>query len=123
MGILKSIELKGLLRSLLYGMIACIIASAVMYFSSIQESLSAVIGRLILIASVFYAAGYVTKSYGNKGLIRGITMGVMFYIVLLIASLIFHQTRIDVQSYLLNLLICLGSGAIGGILGLGLNNN
>lgn len=121
MGLLKSVELQGLFRSLLFGVIACIVASVVIYLSGIEETLTGTIGRLILIGSVFYAACYVSKSYGSKGLIRGLTMGVVFYIVLLIASLIFQESRIDIQSYLLNLLICLGSGAFGGILGIGLN--
>jgi putative membrane protein (TIGR04086 family) len=123
MGLLKSVELQGLFRSLLFGMIACIVASVVVYFSGIAETSTGIIGRLILIASVFYAACYVSKSYGSKGLIRGLTMGVMFYIVLLIASLIFQVSRIDIQSYLLNLLICLGSGSLGGILGIGLSSD
>ena len=123
MGLLKSIELQGLFKSLLFGMIACIVASVIIYFSALEETLTGTIGRLILIASVFYAACYVSKSYGSKGLIRGLTMGVSFYIVLLIASLIFQVSGIDIQTYLLNLLICLGAGSFGGILGIGLNSD
>jgi len=123
MGLLKSVELQGLFKSLLFGMIACIVASVVIYFTALEETSTGMIGRLILIASVFYAACYVSKSYGSKGLIRGLTMGVLFYIVLLIASLIFPVSRIDIMRYLLNLLICLGAGAFGGILGIGLNSD
>jgi putative membrane protein (TIGR04086 family) len=120
MGLLKSVELRGLFKSLLFGMIACLLASVVVYFSGIAETSMAIIGRLILIGSVFYAACYVSKSYGSKGLIRGLTMGVVFYIVLLIASLVFRESPIDIPRYLLNLVICLGAGAFGGILGIGL---
>ena len=123
MGLLKSVELKGLFKSLLFGMVACIVASFVIYYTALEETSTGSIGRLILIASVFYAASYVSKSYGSKGLIRGITMGVLYYIVLLIAALIFQVSRFDIQSYLLNLLICIGTGAFGGILGIGLNSD
>lgn len=123
MGIFKSIEMRGLLKSLLLGVIACVLAAIVLYYSSLEETLTGSIGRLILILSVFYAGCYVSKSYGNKGLIRGITMGVIYYIVLLIASLIFQKARIDILSYLINLLICLTAGGFGGILGIGLNTD
>jgi len=122
MGIFKSVEMRGLLKSLLLGIIACVVAAVVFYFSALEETVTGSIGRLILIVSVFYAGCYVSKSYGNKGLVRGITMGVIYYIVLLIASLIFQESKINIISYLTNFLICLGAGAFGGILGIGLTS-
>ncbi len=123
MGIWKSAELQGLFKSLLLGIIACLASATVIYFSAIAETSAGLIGRLIMIGSVFYAGCYVSKSYGNKGLVRGITMGIIYYIVLLIGSLIFKTSGIDIQSYLIRLLICLGAGAAGGILGIGLNSD
>jgi putative membrane protein (TIGR04086 family) len=123
MEIRKSAELQGLLKSLLLGIIACLATAVVLYFSAVEETSAELIGRLIIIGSVFYAGCYVSKSYGNKGLIRGITMGIIYYIVLLMASLIFQVSRIDIQSYLINLLICLAAGAVGGIFGIGMNSD
>lgn len=121
MGKWKSVELQGLLKSLLYGLIACAILSVVIYFSPLEETMTGVLSRLILIASVFYAGCYASKFYGNKGLIRGATMGLLFFIVLLIASLLFQASQIDLKSFFVNLSLCLGAGAFGGILGIGLN--
>ena len=121
MGIWKSAELKGLLKSLLYGFIACTILSIAIYFSSLEETVTGSLGRLVLIASVFYAGCYASKSHGNKGLIRGATMGLLFFILLFIASLVFQVSAIDMRNFIVNLVLCLGAGAFGGILGIGLN--
>jgi len=115
------IEVKALGKALLFGIITCIALAGIVYYSSLQETLLATLGKLVLIASVFYAGCYTSKAYGNKGLIRGITMGVLFFIVLLIASLIFHAEPIRTGSFFTTLASCVGAGAIGGIFGLGLN--
>lgn len=122
MGDKLPIELKGLVKSLLFGIIACVILAGVIYYSGLQETLQAPLGKLVLIASVFYAGCYASKSYGNKGLIRGITMGVLFFTLLIIASLIFHAAPISLPSFFITLAICVGAGAVGGILGIGLSN-
>jgi len=117
------IEVKGLVSSLLLGMIACVAMAGVIYYSSLEETLLAPLGKLVLIASVFYAGCYASKTYGNKGLIRGITMGVLFFILLIIASLIFHAAPIRLSNFFATLATCIGAGAIGGILGIGLSDN
>lgn len=121
MGDKVPIEVKGLIKALLLGMITCVVLAGVIYFSSLQETLLAPLGKLILTASVFYAGCYASKEYGNKGLIRGITMGVLFFIVMLIASLIFHAVPIRTGNFFTALATCVGAGAIGGIIGLGLS--
>ncbi|HPF21149.1 MAG TPA: TIGR04086 family membrane protein, partial [Syntrophomonas sp.] len=103
------------------GIVACLAAALVLYFSALEETSAGWIAQLIVIGSVFYAGCHVSKSYGNKGLIRGLTMGIIYYIILLIASLVFQTGGIDIQNYLINLLICLAAGGFGGILGIGLN--
>jgi putative membrane protein (TIGR04086 family) len=123
MGIVKSVELQGLLKALLFGIICCLATSVVIYFTSLAETLTGIIGNIILIASVLYASSYVSKARGNKGLIRGLTMGVLFYILLLIFSLIFQYSSMDIRSFILNFFACLGAGALGGIIGIGLNPN
>lgn len=117
------IEVKGLVKSLLFGMIACVALAGIIYYSSLEETLFAPLGKIVLIASVFYAGCYSSKCYGNKGLIRGITMGVLFFTLLIIVSLIFHTAPIRLTSFFAILATCVGAGAVGGILGIGLSDN
>lgn len=123
MGEKMPIELKGVLKSTLLGILLCMTVGGLIYYSGLQETLLTPLGKLVLIATVFYAGCFASKSYGNKGLIRGITMGVIFFILLVIASLIFQARPIDLPSFFVNLAICVGAGAIGGILGIGLSDS
>ncbi len=123
MGEKLPVELKGLLKSFLLGALLCVAMAGLLYYSGLKESLQTPLAKLILITTVFYAGCYASKSYGNKGLIRGITMGVLFFILLLIASLIFHASPINLASFFTSLAISVGAGAIGGILGIGLSDN
>lgn len=123
MGNKMPIELKGLFKSFMLGALICIAAGVLIYYSGLQETLLAPLGKLVLVATVFYAGCYASKSYGNKGLIRGITMGVIYFIILIIASLIFHASPINLTSFFMNLAICTGAGVFGGILGIGLSDN
>ncbi|CFW97505.1 Protein of unknown function DUF3792, transmembrane [Syntrophomonas zehnderi OL-4] len=123
MGDKLPIELKGLFKSFMFGALLCIAIGGVIYYSGLQETLLAPLGKLTLVITVFYAGCYASKSYGNKGLIRGITMGVLYFILLIIASLIFQASPIDLTSFFVNLAICAGAGVFGGILGIGLSDN
>lgn len=122
MGDKLPIELIGLLKAFLLGMISCVVLAGVIYYTNLAETLLAPLGKIVLIASVFYAGCYCTKSYGNKGLVRGITMGILFFIILLIASLIFQAAPIHMASFIVMLASCVGAGAVGGILGIGLSD-
>ncbi len=117
------VELKGIMKSLLVGVLLCSAIAGLVYYTGLKETLLAPLGKLVLITTVLYAGCYASKSYGNKGMIRGITMGVLFFIILIIASLIFQVSPIDLSSFFVNLTICVGAGAIGGILGIGLSDN
>lgn len=120
---LTSVEMQALGKALLFSFILSILVAVIIYFTGIKETWLASMGKIILTIAVFGAATYVTKYHGNKGLVRGLTMGVIFFILMLIATLIFHQTTISLSSFFYSLAICLIAGSLGGILGIGLNNN
>ena len=47
----------------------------------------------------------------------------MVFILMLIATVIVDPSLITLRSSIYNLLLCMASGALGGILGIGLSNN
>jgi putative membrane protein (TIGR04086 family) len=63
----------------------------------------------------------VAKARGNKGLVRGMSMGLAFFILMLIITMLARPTQIYWQGFVYNLLACLLAGGIGGILGIGLS--
>lgn len=123
MGIRLPVELKGLGKALLVAIILGVATAVVVYFTGLQETLLGPLSKLVLIISVFWGGCHISKAYGSKGLIRGMSLGLMFFIIMLIATLIFNPALIGLKTFISNLLICIVSGALGGILGIGLSTN
>lgn len=116
-----SVEIMAISKAILISLVLCILAGITVYYSSIPDTSMALIGKLIVIFSVFWAGCYVSKYYGSKGLVRGISMGIAFFIVMLIATLAFDTSLINLGGLLYSLITCIVAGGLGGILGLGLS--
>lgn len=118
---LLTIEVKGLGRGLLVSLVLSLLTALVVYFSGLKETILPLLGNIILIISVFWVGCYVSRQHGSKGLVRGITMGILFFILMLIATYIFNSSLISLKSFMQALAICVFSGALGGITGIGLS--
>ncbi len=118
-----SIEVKGLGRGLVVSLVLCLVSAAAVYYSGLKETLLPSLGNIIMIISVFWAGCYVSREHGSKGLVRGISMGLLFFILMLIATYGFNPSLIGLKSFLQSLCICIFSGALGGIAGIGLSEN
>lgn len=122
MGIKLPVELKGLGLSIVIGVLFCTLVSVAIYYTGLKETLINPLSKAALLISVFSGSCYVSKSYGNKGLVRGISMGIAFFTLMLITTLIASPTHIYLKGFMYTLLACMLSGGIGGILGIGLSN-
>ncbi|MGI6451958.1 MAG: TIGR04086 family membrane protein [Syntrophomonadaceae bacterium] len=116
------IELHGVARALLLSLVLCIAAALVIYYSNLQETLLVPLSRIILVLSIFWGGCYASRQYGSKGLIRGMTVGLIFFVIMAIASAIVNISSITVGALLYSLGICLAAGALGGIMGIGLSS-
>jgi len=116
-----AVELKGLGISILIGVVLCILASTLVYFTGLKETVLNPIGKVVLLISVFSGGCVVSRAYGNKGLVRGISLGIMFFILMLITTLIANPSHIYFKGFLYTLSACIISGGLGGILGIGLS--
>lgn len=117
------IELKGLGISILIGAVLCILASAFVYFTGLKETILNPMAKVVLLISVFTGSCVVSKAYGNRGLVRGISMGIMFFILMLITTLIYSPGHIYLKGFIYTISACIISGGLGGILGIGLSEN
>lgn len=116
----KSTELKGLFLSCAVAAFLGILAAVVVYFSPLKETVLDPLVNLILIIAVFVGGTYVAKTRGNRGLIGGITLGVMFFIIMFLITLIASPNLPDLKSFLQHMCVCVVAGALGGIFGIGL---
>ncbi len=118
-----SIELVGLGKALAASVVLSLLATLLIYYTGLAETLFAPLGNVIMVISVFWGACHVSKAHGSKGLLRGINIGVAFFILMFIATLIFNPSLISMKTFLFTLMLCAVSGCLGGILGVGLSNN
>ena len=118
-----SIELVGLGKALVASVVLSLLGTVLIYYTGLAETLFAPLGNVIMVISIFLGACHVSKARGSKGLLRGINMGVAFFILMFIATLVFNPSLISMKTTLLTLLMCAVSGGLGGILGVGLSNN
>ncbi len=118
----KTVEMKAIGRALLISFILSVLIAVIIYFTGLKETLLASLGKIILTISVFWAGSYVSKFHGSKGLVRGMSMGLVFFIIMLIATIIFNQSVISLSSFFYSLAVCMAAGGLGGILGISLSD-
>ena len=118
-----STELKGLGVAVGLGILLSILSAALVYFTGLAETILNPLSKLVLVISVFTGGGLVSKAHGNKGLVRGVSLGIMFFILMLIITLIASSGHIYLKGFLYTLTACIVSGGLGGILGIGLTES
>ncbi len=116
-----SVEVKAIGTALLASLVLCLISATVVYFTGIKETVLPSLGKIILILSVFGAGCSVSRYYGTKGLVRGMTTGLVFFILMLIATLAFYPELISLKSFFITLATVIVAGGLGGILGIGIS--
>lgn len=114
-------ELKGLGIAVAMSIILCTVAAAVVYYTGIRETVLNPLGKAIMVMSVFTGAAVVARAYGNQGLVRGATLGLMFFVLMLITTFLTQPTQIYIMGFIYTVTACLISGALGGVLGVGLS--
>lgn len=118
-----SAELKGLGVAVGLGIILSILSAALVYFTGLAETILNPLSKLVLVISVLTGGCVVSKAHGNRGLVRGVSLGIMFFILMLIITLIASSGHIYLKGFLYTLTACIVSGGLGGILGIGLTES
>ena len=116
-------ELKGLGMAILIGIVLSTLGSTLVYFTGLQETLLNPMAKVVLVISVFTGGCVASNAYGNKGLVRGVSLGIMFFTLMLIITLIASPSHIYFKGFLYTLTACIISGGLGGILGIGLSED
>lgn len=76
------------------------------------------IGIIVVYVIATFFSGFLTgKKMGNKKFLWGLMMGSLYFVVLVVISLLVNHSIKDVTtSFLSTLFICSGSGMLGGML-------
>lgn len=119
---IKSIEIKAIGKAIIFSIILSILVAILIYFTSLRENLLPILGKIIIAISIFWAATSISSYHGTKGLVRGISTGLTFFILMLIATVMFNKALITMGTFFYNLAICVVAGGLGGILGISLTD-
>jgi putative membrane protein (TIGR04086 family) len=108
--------LTGIISGVLFGVVMSVILGVIYYFTPIKENLLPAMSLLIVVLSTFWAGKTAASMTGSKGLILGVGIGVLFFLLILIVSMVLGYT-LSIATSLKKLLFCLVGGALGGIFG------
>ena len=109
--------LKCLLFSYILTAGLLLLLALMLYRFSLQEKIVNVCIILIYIAVTFFAGFICGKRIGNRKFLWGLFIGVLYFIVLALVSLIVNRSLQDIASNLVTVfLLCGGSGMLGGML-------
>jgi putative membrane protein (TIGR04086 family) len=115
-------EFRGFLVALICAMIMGTVLALGVYWSPLEETLLNPSADFTLMISIFIGGWYSAHHNGNRGLARGLTIGLMVFIFVLFMTLIANPALISFKSIFKDLLFALASGGLGGILGVGMAN-
>lgn len=109
-----------LLKCLLFSYILTagllLLLAVLLYRFSLQEKIVNISIILIYIAVTFFAGFLSGKRFGTKKFLWGLLMGVMYFVVLALVSLIVNRSMQDVApNFVTVFLLCAGSGMLGGM--------
>ena len=106
------------LTSLVVGAILAILV----YYTGLHETLINPLADCTLILAVFVGAFWAAKTRGSRGLITGLSVGGLFFILVFLATLILDPGRIEAGSFLSHIFLAVVAGSLGGIVCVGMSN-
>lgn len=113
--------IKGTVVTLAISIMGSALLGMAFYFTGLPESVLPWTAYLMLFAGVLCGGAVSAKSSGSKGLFHGIGVGVLYFLLIIVISFLFLPSQLTFLAVLLKLVITLAGGAVGGILGVGLN--
>lgn len=110
--------LKCLLASYIFTGLLLLILALLMYKAGIGPRVVSISIILIYVLSTFFAGFIAGKRMNSRKFLWGLLMGVLYFAVLALMSLIVnHSVGAMGNSFFTTLVLCLGGGMLGGMLG------
>ncbi|MDR7856431.1 TIGR04086 family membrane protein [Tissierella sp.] len=110
--------LKGLLLAFIITSVLIVLFSLLLTYSTLKESKMPLINTIIMMVSITTGSIYAGKKIKEKGWVNGGIVGILYYIILILLSIvILNPFSIDLFS-ITKLIIAFITGVIGGIIGI-----
>lgn len=108
--------LKSFAKSTMLSALLILIFSGCMLWVDIPDGLLTLIAVLIIVFNCYLSAYISTQHDRNNGIVQGLKCGIINFIMILLVSLILGNFSFS-NTFALKLILCIFSGAIGGIVG------
>ena len=106
----------GLINSVASALVLSIVLALVFFLTPMKETMLASLSIVIIVVSVFLGGKIASKITKSKGLVIGTGVGLSFFVLIGLISLITGSTFVLVD-VIKNLALCIIAGALGGIIG------
>ena len=109
---------KGVVLAFLISFILICILAVIVYFSDIQDRTISTLVLVISAVSVAIGAYFLARNISGGGLVNGLALALVYFAVLLVASLLINGGISFSGSNFLKLFLQGIAGALGGVLGI-----
>lgn len=109
---------KGIIFSILLTLILVVLIATVTYFVDVSDKIISIILFSVSVLSTLTGAFLVTKGIQENGLIHGMFVGLGYFIIILVLSVISNNGLHFNTNLLTMLLANIAGGMLGGILGI-----
>lgn len=116
MGVVKGLTYAYLITGVLFMLLAGILTVTNLLNNPMHQNIVIII---ITVLAVVMGGRVVAKSCGKQGWMLGTLCGFIYYVIFFLIAYAFTRTFSFSGSILSMLVLCLGSGALGGFLGTG----
>ncbi len=114
--------LKGIIFSVITTIILVVIIALISYFADISDRIISILLFIASVLSVLTGSILMTRTTGENGLAHGALIGVGYFLIILISSIIVKR-EFDFNGNLITMLIAnTAGGMLGGILGINSKN-
>lgn len=108
--------LTGLIYSLLSGLGLATLLGFLLYFTPLSQGILSMLASVIVALAVFFGGLQAARIASARGLVQGLGVGLLFFIVVLAAGWTSGSLAMGAASKKLG--ICLLAGAMGGVAGM-----
>ena len=111
---------KGFLWSLIITTLLSLLVSLLLHFTPLSEGLLPGFSTFIFLISMFLGAVIGSRAAGCMGLLHGVSISMLYWLLILVISLIWGLESLVFLQVLKRLAFTLAAGIAGGIIGIGL---
>lgn len=112
--------LRGTLAAVVISVLGSAVLGLVYYFTGLKEGTLPLLATGVFLLGVFVGGGMAAQYAGVRGLYHGLAVALAFFVISWLITGLLLPSPIILSGLLQKLLLCLGAGAVGGVLGVSL---